>query len=230
MKNKKTDLPLSPYRVLDLTDEQGHPCGKILGEIGADVIKVEPPEGDPARNIGPFYHDIPDKNKSLYFFAFNTNKRSITLNILTPDGQEIFKKLVKTADFVIESFTAGYLDKLGLGYKDLKEINPRIIPVSITPFGQTGPRKKWKGTDIINIAMGGLSHIMGSPDRPPVRVGIDQSYMIAGSQAAMGAMIAHYHRQATGKGQHVDTSIQDSCSLSTRRHDRPERSIAFGKD
>lgn len=213
--NKDTrDLPLSPYRALDLTDEKGYFCGKILGDLGADVIKVEPPGGDSGRNIGPFYHDIPDKEKSLYFFAYNTNKRSVTLNIETSNGQEIFKRLVKTADFVIESFAPGYMDKLGLGYSILDGINPRIIMVSITPFGQTGPYKDWKASDIVAIAMGGLSHIMGSPDRPPARVSVDQAYVIAGAQAAMGAMIAHYYREATGKGQHVDNSIQESVAIS----------------
>lgn len=213
-KQKRDNLPLSPYRALDLTDEKGHPCGKILADLGVDVIKVEPPEGDPGRNIGPFYHDIPDKNKSLYYFAYNTNKRSITLNIEARDGQEIFRKLAATADFVIESFAPGNLNQLGLGYPALKKINPRLIMVSITPFGQSGPYHKWKDSDIVAIAMGGLSHIMGSPDRPPVRIGVDQSYMIAGAQAAMGAMIAHYHCQATGKGQQVDTSIQESVVIS----------------
>ena len=209
--NKETrDLPLGPFRALDLTNEKGYFCGKILADLGADVIKVEPPEGDPGRNIGPFYHDIPDKEKSLYFFTYNTNKRSITLNIETRDGQEIFKRLVKTADFVIESFAPGYMDKIGLSYSMFKEMNPRIIMVSITPFGQTGPRKDWKASDIVAIAMGGLSHITGSPDRPPARVGVDQAHVIAGAQAAMGAMIAHYYREATGKGQYVDTSTQES--------------------
>jgi crotonobetainyl-CoA:carnitine CoA-transferase CaiB-like acyl-CoA transferase len=214
MNKERDDLPLSPFRALDLTNEKGYFCGKILADLGADVIKVEPPEGDPGRNIGSFYHDIPDKEKSLYFFAYNTNKRSITLNIETRDGQEIFKRLVKTADFVIESFSPGYIDKLSLSYSMLKEMNPRIIMVSITPFGQTGPRKDWKASDIVAIAMGGLSHITGSPDRPPARVCVDQAYVIAGTQAAMGAMIAHYYREANGKGQYVDTSIQESVVLS----------------
>src|SRR3972149_234795 len=104
---------LSSFRVLDLTDDKGFLCGKILGDLGADVIKIEPPGGDPARNIGPFYHDIADPEKSFYWFAFNNNKRGITLNIETRDGQEIFKRLVKTADFVIESYPPGYMDRLG---------------------------------------------------------------------------------------------------------------------
>jgi benzylsuccinate CoA-transferase BbsE subunit len=214
MDKKTHDLPLSPYRVLDVSNDQGYFCGKILADLGADVIKMEPPGGDPGRKIGPFYHDIPDKEKSLFFFAFNTNKRSITLNIETLDGQEIFKRIVKTADFVIESFPPGYMDKLGLGYSILKGINPRLIMVSTTLFGQTGPRKDWKASDIVAIAMGGLSHVTGSPDRPPARVSVDQAHVIAGTQAAMGAMIAHYYREATGNGQYVDVSVQESVVLS----------------
>ena len=214
MNKEIRDLPLSPYRVLDLTNEKGYFCGKILADLGADVIKIEPPEGDPGRNIGPFYHGQQDKEKSLFFLAYNTNKRSITLNIEIRDGQEIFKRLTKTADFVIESFDPGYMDKIGLGYLVLKSLNLRVIMVSITPFGQDGPYKDWKASDIVAIAMGGLSHITGSPDRPPARVGVDQAYVIAGAQGAMGAMIAHYYREATGNGQSVDTSTQESVVLS----------------
>jgi crotonobetainyl-CoA:carnitine CoA-transferase CaiB-like acyl-CoA transferase len=129
---------LSPYRALDLTDEKGFFCGRILGDFGVDVIKIEPPGGDPSRRIGPFYHDIPDPEKSLHWFAYNANKRGITLNIETADGRELFRRLVKTADFVIESFPPGYMDKIGLGYASLSQINPGIIMTSITPFGQTG--------------------------------------------------------------------------------------------
>ncbi len=208
MNQQEENLPMGPYRVLDLTDEKGYFCGKILADLGADVIKIEPPGGDPGRNIGPFHHDSTDKNKSLFFFSWNTSKKSITLNIETPEGQKIFRKLAKAADFVIESFSPGHMEKLGLGYSALKGINPRIIVVSITPFGQTGPRKDWKAPDIVAVGMGGLSLITGNPDRPPARVSIDQAHVIAGSQAAMGAMIAHYYRQASGAGQHVDVSIQ----------------------
>jgi crotonobetainyl-CoA:carnitine CoA-transferase CaiB-like acyl-CoA transferase len=135
---KEPDGLLSPYRVLDLTDEKGLVCGRILGDFGADVIKVEKPCGDPCRNIGPFYHDIPDPEKSLFWFAYCANKRGITLDIESADGKEIFRKLVKTGDVVLESFHPGYMARLGLGYDDLSKINPGIIMTSITPFGQTG--------------------------------------------------------------------------------------------
>jgi len=146
---------LSPYRILDLSGEQGLLCGKILGDLGADVIKIERPGGDPARRLGPFYHDDPHPEKSLFWFALNTSKRGITLNIEDVAGRDIFRNLVKTADFVIETFSPGYLDRLGLGYRDLEKINPAVILVSITPFGQAGPYKDYKSSDIVAWAMGG---------------------------------------------------------------------------
>ena len=201
---------LSGFRALDLTDEKGFLCGKILGDLGTDVIKVERPGGDLARNVGPFYHDIPSPEKSLYWFAFNNNKRGITLNIETVDGKEIFKKLVKSADFVIESFPPGYMDRLGLDYLVLSEINPRVIVTSITPFGQTGPYKDYKAADIVLLGMGGLQAFSGDPDRPPVRISFPQAYLHAGAEAAQGTMVAHYYRETTGEGQHVDVSAEES--------------------
>lgn len=215
----KVDSLLSPFRVLDLTDDKGYFCGKILADLGADVIKIERPGGDPSRNIGPFYHDVPDPEMSLSWFAFNTGKRGITLNIETVDGQEIFKKLVKQAHFVIESFPPGYMDKLGIGCSGLREVNPSMITVSITPFGQSGPYQSYKTSDIVSVAMSGFLYITGDPDRPPVRISSPQAYLHAGAQAAVGAMVAHYYRGTTGEGQHVDVSIQESMlpALSSAR-------------
>jgi crotonobetainyl-CoA:carnitine CoA-transferase CaiB-like acyl-CoA transferase len=205
---KSKSGPLPPYRVLDLTDEKGFMCGKILGDLGADVVKVEPPGGDKARNIGPFYHDIPDPEKSLYWFALNSNKRGITLDIRSPDGSEIFKKLVKTAAFVVESFTPGYMSSLGLSYEGLSKINPRLIMTSITPFGQKGPKAKYKASELTCWASGGAMYIMGDRDRPPNLVSYPQAYALAGAEGAAASMIAHYYRQLSGEGQHVDVSIQ----------------------
>ena len=208
---------LSPYRALDLTDEKGLMCGKILGDLGADVIKVERPGGDLARSVGPFYHDEPDPEKSLFWFAFNTNKRGITLDIETADGQEIFKRLVKTADFVIESYAPEYMAKLGLGYSELEKINPGVIVVSITPFGQAGPYKDWKTADIVAWAMGGNMAPWGEADRPPIRIShLPQSYLNAGNDGAAGALTALYYRWANGgKGQQIDVSIQEAIVQST---------------
>lgn len=201
---------LSPYRVLDLCDKQGLFCGKLLSDFGTNVLKIEEPGGDSARNIGPFYGDVPDPEKSLFWWAFNTNKKSITLNITTADGKKIFKRLVQTSDIVIESFRPGYLDDLGLGYSQLSEINPSLIMVAITPFGQTGPYKNYKASDLICMAMGGIMYLTGSPDRPPVRISCPQSYLQAGAEAATGALAALYYRSRTGRGQFVDVSIQAS--------------------
>ena len=201
---------LAPYRVLDLSDEKGFLCGKILGDLGASVIKIERPGGDESRNIGPFYKDIPDPEKSLYWFAYNNNKKGITLNIDTASGQAIFKQLAARADFIIESFEPGYLEKLGLDYTGLKVFNPGMIMTSITSFGQSGPYKDFKASDIELMAMSGFMSLLGHPGGPPVRVSCPQSYVWTGMHAAMGTMIAHYCKITTGEGQHVDVSAQDS--------------------
>ena len=201
---------LSGCRALDLTDDRGYLCGRMLADIGVEVIKVEKPEGDPGRKFGPFYHDIPDPEKSLFWFAYNMNKKSITLDIEKADGRQIFQQLVKTADFVLESFAPGYLDSLGLGYEALSKINKSVILVSISPFGHTGPYKNYKGYDLVVLAMGGLMYVTGESDRPPVRFSFPQAYLFASAQAAAGAMIAHYYRETSGEGQHVDTSAQAS--------------------
>ncbi len=167
---------LSPYRVLDLTDELGFLCGKILGDLGADVVKVEPPGGDPARRLGPFYGNQPDPEKSLYWFGFNNNKRGITLNLESAKGRELFCRLAAKVDFIIESFTPGYLDSLNIGYPALSRLNPRLILTSITPFGQTGPYSRFKASDIEIMALSGCMSLTGDPDRAPLRVSFPQSF------------------------------------------------------
>jgi len=203
---------LDALRVLDLTDHKGFFCGKILADLGADVIKIEKPGGDPARRLGPFYGNTPDPEKNLHWFAYNLNKRSITLDIETAEGKTLFKKLVQGAHLVIESYPVGYLDQLQLGYTALSAINPRIILTSITPFGHTGPCKDYKGTDVVCMAMGGLAYITGTAEDSPLRVSFPQSYLLASAEAAAATMIAHYYRETTGRGQHVDVSIQASVA------------------
>ena len=206
---------LKSYRALDLTDEKGFLCGRILGDLGADVIKAERPGGDLSRNIGPFYHDKPEPDKSLYWFAFNANKRSITLNITHEEGKAIFKRLLKGSDFIIESFPPGYMESLGLGYEEIRRINSRLIFISISPFGQTGPYRDYKASDITLMATGGFMFLTGDKNRPPLRISVPQAYLHGGLQAAAGAMVALYWREKTGKGQHVDLSIQHAITVTT---------------
>lgn len=215
MSNGADTSILSPFRVLDLTNELGFLCGKILGDLGADVIKIEPPDGDRSRLIGPFYKDIRDPEKSLYWLAYNNNKRGITLNLQDQRGRELFRALAKTADIIVESFQPGYLEELELGYADLSTINPGIIMTSITPYGQEGPYSHWLASDIEIMAASGSMSLAGDPDGEPLRVSIPQSYMWAGMHGAAGSLIALYYRNLTGEGQHVDVSAQAAtiCGL-----------------
>ena len=203
---------LESFRVLDLTNANGFLCGKILADLGADVIKIEKPGGDCDRNIGPFFQKTPDPQKSLYWFAYNANKRGITLDIESDEGQRILKQLVETADFLLESFPPGYMEKLGLSYAVLKEINPRLIFTSVTPFGQTGPLKDHKASDLVVMAMSGFMYITGRAGQVPLRISFPQSFLLASAHAASATMVAHYYRQTTGEGQYVDVSAQE-CVL-----------------
>ena len=207
---------LSPYRVLDLATERGLLCGQILADLGADVIKVEPPGGSPTRRLGPFYKDQPHPDHSLYWWAYNRNKRSITLNLDTSEGQAILRRLVGRAHFFVESDTPGALAKYGLGYTDLATANPTLVYVSITPFGQGGPKASYADSDLIILAAGGPLVITGDDDRPPVRVKVPQAYLHASAQAAATALIAHHERQRSGQGQHVDVSAQQAVAQATQ--------------
>lgn len=206
---------LSPYRVLDLTDAKGFLCGRLMADLGAEVIKIEPPGGDPGRTIPPFYKDEPHPEKSLYYFAYNANKKGITLDIETTDGQEIFKRLIKTADFVIESYKPRHMKDLGLGYEDLNRINPRIIMTSISPFGQTGPYRDFHSSDLLCSAMSGHMFITGDPDRAPLHISVPQAYLLGSAEALIATMAAHYYRQRTGQGQHADVAIRDAMIKTT---------------
>jgi crotonobetainyl-CoA:carnitine CoA-transferase CaiB-like acyl-CoA transferase len=207
---------LDSYRVLDLTDGGSLLCGQMLGDLGADVIVVEPPGGASAREIGPFYHNEHHPERSLYWWSLNRNKRGITLDISTADGQQRLRDLVAGADFLIESYAPGYLDSLGLGYEQLSAINPRLVMVSITPFGQEGPKAGWASSDLTAIASSGTLAITGDDDRPPVALSVPQAYLHAGAEAAVGALIAHIGRQRDSVGQHVDVSAQTATMMATQ--------------
>ena len=206
------DFLLAPYRVLDLTDERGLLAGKILADLGADVVQIEPPGGNPARNIGPFYGDDPQPEKSLFWWAYAANKRSITLNLEQKDGQALLKKMVAEADFLIESFAPGYLDTLGIGYDVLAEINPKLVMVSITPFGQDGPYSNYQATDIVGMALGGFMYLTGDDDRAPIRISFPHFYLHGGAAGATAAMLAHTYRITSGQGQYVDVSCQQAVA------------------
>ena len=207
---------LSPYRVLDLTTERGLLCGQVLGDLGADVIQIEPPGGSPARRLAPFFHDEPHPDRSLYWWAFNRNKRSITLNLEHADGRALVHRLAKTAHFVIESNNPGVLAQHGCGYADLAAINPALVYVSITPFGQDGPKVGYADSDLVILAAGGPLVLTGDEDRAPVRVSVPQAYLHASGQAAAAALIAHHERRRSGLGQHVDVSAQQAVAQATQ--------------
>src|SRR4030042_1595659 len=202
---------LPKYRVLDLADEKGAYCGKLLADLGAEVIKIEPPCGDKTRLRGPFFKNEVHPEKSLFFLYFNTSKGSITLDIEDPAGQEIFKKLVKKADVVVESFPVGYLASLGLDYPRLKKINPKLVMTSITPYGQKGPLSNYKAEDINIFAMSGYMQLVGEPDQAPLVLGGEQTFYPGSQYAAVGTMAALFYRDGvSGKGQHVDVSMQEA--------------------
>ena len=216
---------LGSYRVLDMTDEKGFLCGRLLADLGADVIKVEPPGGDRARGQGPFFRGGPVPESSMAWWAFNVNKRGITLNISSGDGRKLLTELVKGVDFLIESFAPGYLDGLGLGYEALRSLSPGLIMVSITPFGQEGPYARYQATDLVLQAMGGFMNVTGYEDGPPMRIGNPNAYLHAGAEACAAALIASHHRAATGEGQHVDVSAQQ-CVAWTLMESNPTWNIS----
>jgi len=204
-KEKYSNGPLEGIKVLDLSRFQAGPtCCMILGDMGADVIKVEEPGvGDHGRQNSP---DV-DEGYSLYFAAFNRNKKSVTLNLKAEKGKALLEKLVGWADILVENFRPGVMARLGFSYEDVSRINPGIIMVSGSGFGQTGPYAERAAFDTVAQAMSGLMHVTGFPDRPPVRVGPAIADSTAGFFGAMGAILALYHRKSTGEGQQVDVSL-----------------------
>jgi crotonobetainyl-CoA:carnitine CoA-transferase CaiB-like acyl-CoA transferase len=201
-------LPLSPYRVLDLTEGGYNLGGKILADLGADVIRIERPFGSETRCTGPFHQGRVHPEASLFWFAFNLNKRGITLNLETADGKAIFRRLAATADMVIESLGPHRMEQLGLGYESLREEHPSLIHATITPFGHDGPYSHFQATDITLWAMSGLQYASGDPDRPPVRISVPMAEAVTGAHAASGAMHALWYRVRTGEGQQVDVTGQ----------------------
>ncbi|MBI2872169.1 MAG: CoA transferase [Chloroflexi bacterium] len=213
-----TQEALAGARVLELAGVEGVYCTRLLANLGADVLKVEPPGGSAERNLGPFYHGEPHPDKSLHFFYYNVDKKSITLNLETSEGREMFRRLVASRDILVETTRPGYLDGLGIGYEALNKINPRLVMTSITPFGLTGPYRDYKSTDLVSQAMGGLLYVMGYPDTPPVIVGGgDQAYHMASVHASVATLIALHHAEMTGEGQQVDVAIHQCIPIFMQR-------------
>ncbi len=200
---------LGHMRVLDMAGHSGQYCTKLLADLGADVIKIEPPEGDPLRYLAPFVGDVPHHERGLHFLGLNTNKRSIVLDLNSQSDRDDFRKLVTTADVLVETSKPGYLSSLGIGYGDLSSINPALVFTSVTPFGQTGPYSRYAGGELIAQAMGGLMYIQGDDEKPPCMSPCYQAYHLASLHAAYATLVALHDRRETGLGQHVDVSLQE---------------------
>src|SRR5215475_4871757 len=216
---------LTGIRVIDITNNQAGPsCAQMLAWLGADVIKVEEPgKGDIARTS---LSDRPDWD-SLFFLTFNANKRSLTLNLKSPSGKEIFRRLIKTGDVLLENFGPGALDRLGFSYEALKSLNPRLVYASIKGFGTYGPYSNYKSYEPIAQAMGGAMSVTGTADGPPTYVWPSIGDSGTGMHCVIGILAALMQRHTTGIGQHVEVSMQDAVvnliRVSLRDHQR------FGK-
>jgi crotonobetainyl-CoA:carnitine CoA-transferase CaiB-like acyl-CoA transferase len=205
---------LDGIRILDLSEEPGFLAGKILGDLGADVIKLEPPGGDRFGRRGPYLGEIPDPERSLRWLALNTSKRGLTLALATPRGRELFAQLAERADAVLETAAPGAMEALGLGWETLRARCPRLIWCSLTPFGRTGPHAGYRAHDLVVVAMGGNPSMTGDPDRAPVRCTMPTGYYAACPDAAAGIAMALCARERSGRGQLVDVSMHE-CQLAS---------------
>jgi len=191
-------------------------AGWMLAELGADVVAVEPVGGSPARRCGPYADDLRDREHALPWWAYARNKRSVVVDLGNEKGRVTLLDLARRADILIESEMPGVMPKLGLGYEDLAEVNPGLIYVSISPFGQTGPKAQWNASDLTVLAAGGPLWLTGDHDRPPVRVSVPQAFAHAGAEAASVALVALQERHRSGRGQHLDVSAQQAVTLATQ--------------
>jgi crotonobetainyl-CoA:carnitine CoA-transferase CaiB-like acyl-CoA transferase len=212
--------PLAGLRVLELADEKGQFCGKLLGDLGADVVKIEPPGGERCRHVGPFFDDIPHPERSLSFWYYNTSKRGVTLDIETADGQQLFLRLAATADVILETFRPGFLPSLQLDHESLKEQNRGLILCALTPFGQTGPWRDYLSADLLHMAAGGEMASCGydeadAPNAPPIAPGGGNAWHMGAHFAYMAIMAALVYRTVSGQGQYIDVSIHEACALTT---------------
>ena len=209
------DGALSGIKVLDLSEDiAGSFCARLLADYGAEVLKLEPTGGSALRRLGPFFHDDPHPEKSLPFLVLNLNKKGATLNLTTATGQALFRELARRVDVIVESYAPGYLASFGLGYADLKKLNPALVMTSITPFGQDGPYSQYQGEEIVSYAMGMIMSISGVQGREPLKHGGYQAQYEGGLFGAGATAMALFQQQTTGQGQQVDVSVTE-CVAST---------------
>jgi crotonobetainyl-CoA:carnitine CoA-transferase CaiB-like acyl-CoA transferase len=213
---------LFDVRVLELADERGEFAGKLLAGAGADVVKIEPPGGSCTRTFGPFYQDKAHPERSLHFWHYNFGKRGVVLDLKKAQGRQLLKDLVPKFDVLVETHAPGYMESIGLGYEALRQINPRLVMASITPFGQTGPWRDLKSCDLVSLALGGIMMVCGydpTPegeyDTPPIAPQMWHASHIACNYTYMSIVGALLYREQTGKGQHLDVSMHQAIATNT---------------
>ena len=206
-----TESALGGLRVIDLSQGIAGPyCARLLADLGAEVIKVEPPDGDFTRRLGPFPGDVPDPEKSGLFIHLNGNKQSVTVDLDSKEGRAVLRRLLASADVLIESETPGRMAELGLGFGDVSGEFPKLVYCSVTPFGQTGPYAKFKGNSLTCMALSGLMYITGDPDKEPLATGGEPAEYFGALHAWVSVLAALEHRGETGAGQHVDVSCLEA--------------------
>ena len=211
---------LDDLRVLEVSDLKGQLCGKLLADLGAGVLRIEPPEGSEPRRVGPFHGDRHDVNGSLHFWHYNTSKRSLTLDLAAAEGREIFRRLAVSADVVIETREPGEMARLGLAYDDLRADNPGLIYCSITPYGQTGPWAHYKASDLTLMASGGEMGVCGydpidDPEDTPIAPGGGNAWHLGDNYAFIAILLALRARDRHGAGDYIDLSVHDAVSVCT---------------
>ena len=224
---------LSDVRVIDLAGEPGLFAGRMLAQLGADVIRVEPPEGSGVRRRRPFLNEIEGVERSLYHLHFNVGKRGVTLDLGTDRGRELLRRLAAESDVLIETAAPGEMDALGLGYEALCAANPGLLYGTITPFGQDGPMAAYRANDIVASAMSGLMFLNGDPEDPPNQPGAEQAYHM--SSLALGSAILivlvgrdlHSH-EGDARGQRIDVSMQEAATMATFQNANPNTFEWYG--
>ena len=206
----ESSFALTGRRVLELADHSGAYCGKLMADMGADVIKIEPPGGEPGRNIPPYLEGLKGPQRSFHFLYSNTSKRGITLDVELPEGRRLLRQLALSADILLSTQAPGELARLGIDHASLAKEKPTMVVTSITGFGLTGPHAQWKSNDLVAGAMGGAMYVTGEPDDPPVIVAGEQNTLMACTCAAASSLIALLHAHQSGRGQEVDISAQET--------------------